>query len=44
MLYVQQQYFLHAHSSMYVDVLAVASLHTCFATAAQQIYYMEAYM
>lgn len=38
MLYVQQQYFLHAHNSM-SDVLAVASLGTCSATAAvYQIY------
>ncbi len=28
MLYVQQEYFLHAHSSRSVDVLAVASLST----------------
>ncbi len=35
MLYVQQQYFLHAHRRMSVDVLAVASLCTC---SAQQIY------
>ncbi len=34
MLNVQQQYFLHAHSSMYVNVLAVASLSTCSATEA----------
>ncbi len=33
-IYVQQQYFLHAHSSMCVDVLAVASLGTCSAAAA----------
>lgn len=34
MFYVQQQYLLHAHSSMSVDVLAEASLGTCPATAA----------
>ncbi len=34
MLYVQQQYFLHAHSSKPVDVLAVASLGSLSATAA----------
>ncbi len=35
MFYVQQQYFLQAHSSMSVDVLAVASLGTsCDAAAA----------
>ncbi len=34
MLYVQQQFFLHAHRSMSVDVLAVASLGTCSAGAA----------
>ncbi len=28
MLHVQQQYFLHAHSSMSVDLLAVANLGT----------------
>ncbi len=35
-LYVQQQYFLHAHESQQhvVDVLAVASLGTCSAAAA----------
>ncbi len=34
MIYVQQRYFVHAHSSMSVDVLAVTSLGTCSATAA----------
>ncbi len=34
MLYVQQQYSLHAQSSMSVDVLAVTSLGTCPAAAA----------
>ncbi len=30
MLYVQQQYSLHAHSSMFVDALAVTSLYTIY--------------
>ncbi len=33
-VYLQQQYFLHAHSNMSLDVLAVASLGTSSATAA----------
>ncbi len=32
--YVQQQYFLHAHGSMSVDILAVENLSTFSAAAA----------
>ncbi len=36
MFYVQQKYFLHAHSSMSVDVLAVASLITMYAKLSER--------